>query len=204
MGKTLNEIVADVRLDLHDTDSTAYRWPDAVLQRCVERARARLQEVLPRERTADLTATAGTRAYGLGGIGDLLWVERVQFDALGHRWPPLWTPFEVWAGTLTLLLAVPPAGGETARLYYAGAQVVDGTGNTFPPEAEHRLAVGAAVYAALEAGVGALGRFGASERTPDQWRAWLEERLAAWDAALTALRQTTATRGLPYAGGWAI
>lgn len=202
MGKTLTQIVADVRVDLRDTDSANYRWSDAALQRAVDRARARLQTVLPRERTAELTAQAGVREYALAGIADLLWVERVAFDAATGAYPPRWTPFEVWNGSLMLLMSAAPRGGETIRLYYAAAHVVDGTGNTLPPEVEPLLAVGAAVYAALEAGVAAIGRYGASEGTPRDWQAWLEARLAWWEGAIERLGRARAQAGLTFAGGW--
>ena len=83
MSKTLAQLLADLRLDLNDTDSSAYRWSDAALTACLDRARTRLQAAIPRGRTTTLTATAGTRTYALTGVADLLWLERVTLTPAG-------------------------------------------------------------------------------------------------------------------------
>ena len=53
----LSDLRNQVRKDLHDEDSSGYRWTDAVLNRHIERALAELSAACPR--TATTTINAG-------------------------------------------------------------------------------------------------------------------------------------------------
>ncbi len=57
---SLATIRADVRKDLHDEDSSAYRWADAVLDRHPKRALREYSLVSPLEQKAGRSATRAT------------------------------------------------------------------------------------------------------------------------------------------------
>ena len=60
---TLTDVETQVRQDLNDTDATGYRWPTAILDRCIARALKEYSFVWPRLQGIVLPVTPGVRAY---------------------------------------------------------------------------------------------------------------------------------------------
>jgi hypothetical protein len=181
---TLADIRARVRKDLHDDPEE--RWSDDQLDRHITRALADVSLAIPRELTADLATTPGSRDLSLAPLAGLIEVEAVEFPA--GLFPPARVGFSRWAGTLTIHTERPPAG-EDARLYYSAAHTLDGAGSTLPPEFEDILALGAGAYAALELASFTADRLNIGGPA-------VPERHAAWGrAAMTAFRQLLGQHG---------
>lgn len=60
---TISNMETAVRQDLNDTDATNYRWPAAILDRCIARAVKEYSFVWPRLQGLVLAVTPGVRAY---------------------------------------------------------------------------------------------------------------------------------------------
>jgi hypothetical protein len=60
---TLADVETQVRQDLNDTDASTYRWPTAILDRCIARAVKEYSFVWPRLQGIVLPVTPGVRAY---------------------------------------------------------------------------------------------------------------------------------------------
>ncbi|MFI5267731.1 MAG: hypothetical protein ACHQ7M_10185 [Chloroflexota bacterium] len=60
---TLSDMETEVRQDLNDTDGTNYRWPTAIVDRCIGRAVKEYSFVWPRLQGIVLPVTPGVRAY---------------------------------------------------------------------------------------------------------------------------------------------
>lgn len=184
---TLADIRTRVRKDLRDTDAANYRWSDTQLDRHIERALGDLSLAIPREATATLATTPGSRELSLGALSGLLDLEAVEYPA-GH-YPPTYIGFSRWASTLTLHTETVP-NGENARLYYTARHTLDGSGTTVPPEFEDLLAMGAAAYAANEQAAYLTNRVSTDGSAPEDFRALA----LAWETAFRQLLATYARR----------
>ncbi|MBV8086911.1 MAG: hypothetical protein JO247_19055 [Chloroflexi bacterium] len=60
---TLTDVETAVRQDLNDTDPTNYRWPTAILDRCIARAVKEYSFVWPRLQGIVIPVVPGVRAY---------------------------------------------------------------------------------------------------------------------------------------------
>ncbi len=76
---TLADVRARVRQDLHDEDSTAYVWTDAVLDRHITHAVNDYSVDAPLEQKSTVTTTAGIRDISISSLADLVAVERVEW-----------------------------------------------------------------------------------------------------------------------------
>ncbi len=144
---TLADIRSRLRTDLRDTDSNAYRWADAVLDRHIAHALEDLGLAVPRELSATLATTAGSREVSTSSLTGLIDVEAVEFPT--GQFPPVYVGFSYWAGTLHLHTDEPPDGSD-AKVWYVARHVLDGSGSTVPVHLEDVLLMGAAAYALLE------------------------------------------------------
>jgi hypothetical protein len=144
---TLSDIRTRVRKDLRDTEPTTQRWTDTQLDRHIERALHDLDRFVPREATATIATTAGSRDISLASVTGLIDIDAVEFPV--GDYPPGYIQFSRWDDTLTLLVDSLPAG-QDLKLYHTAAHVLDGSGSTVPAHLEELLAIGAAGYAALE------------------------------------------------------
>ncbi len=172
-----------VRRDLHDEDSSNYRWTDAELDRHIGRAVKELSLAAPLEAKATLTATAGSRDLSLASLADRVVVEAIEYPV--DEYPPSYTPFSIWGDTLTLLVDTAPLGGESVNVFYGRLHTLDATTSTIPTSLEDVVATGAAAYAALEWASFATNRVNVGG--PDVWRqylVWGQERLAEFARAL--------------------
>jgi len=168
-----------VRRDLHDEDSSSYRWTDDEIDRHVERAVKELSLAVPLESKATLSTTEGSRDLSLASLTDLVVVEAVEYPV--DEYPPSYTPFSVWADTLTLLVDSIPLAAQEVRVYYGSLHTLDATTSTIPAALEDLVATGAAAYAALEWATFATNRVNVGGS--DVWRqylVWGQERLAAF------------------------
>ena len=177
----LDTMRARVRTDLRDP--SAERWDDATLDRHIQHALGELSLAAPREVTATLTTTAGSRDLDLSGLAGVIAVDGVEFPA--GQYPPAFVPFAIWGDTLTLELAGAPLDGEEVNVRYSAAHTLDDEGTTVPDALHDLVATGAAAYAAIEWASYATNRINVGG--DDVWRrylAWGQDRLASFSRAL--------------------
>jgi hypothetical protein len=184
---------ARLRTDLHDEDSSAYRWTDGELDRHIQRAVREFSLALPLEAKTTLATTPGSRDIAIGSLGDLVAIEAVEYPA--GQYPPSYARFSVWLNTLTLLVEVTPSAAEDVVVYHTKLHTIDGTSSTVPARFEDVIASGAAGYAAVEWSSFATNRVNLGGR--DVWReylAWGQERLAEFQRALARHGRRNAVR----------
>ncbi len=148
MPTTIATIRARVRQDLHDEDSSAYRWTDAVLDRHIGRAAGEYSLHAPLEQKSTLTTTGGSRDISVASLAGLIEVEAVEWPV--GEFPPRRVGFSSWETTLTLDVTGAPAGVENVYVYWTRAHTLDGVTSTIPAAHEDLIALGAAAYAALD------------------------------------------------------
>lgn len=179
---TLADIRSRVRTDLHDTDSGAYRWSDDDLDRHIARALDDISRAIPREDSATLATTPGSRDLSLGSLSGLIEVEAVEYPA--GEYPPSYVAFASWEGTLTLH-SVPAPDGSDARVFYTARHTLDGSGTTLPGYLEDLAATGAAAYAAMEWSAFAIDRLNTGgQAVAAEYRSWARARLTAFQQLL--------------------
>ncbi len=189
----LSELRGRIRKDLHDEDSSSYRWADAALDRHIDHALRELGEATPQQAKATLQTGAGSRELSMASLTGLIAVEAVEYPT--GLYPPAYVPFSLWGGTLTLLTERVPSSGEQVNVYYGKAHVVDANGSTAPAHLEDLLAMGAEAYAALEWASYATNRVNVGGA--DTWREyqlWGQERLASFLAGLARHGRRNAVR----------
>ncbi len=177
----LDTMRARVRTDLRDP--SAERWDDATLDRHIARALADLSLAAPREVTATLATSGGSRDLDLAGLTGLIAVEGVEFPV--GQYPPAFVPFAIWGDTLTLDTDGAPLEGEEVHVRYSASHALDGDGTTVPDALHDLVATGAAAYAAIEWASYATNRVNVGG--DDVWRrylAWGQDRLASFSRAL--------------------
>lgn len=172
---TLSDIRTRLRIDLGDPASD--RWDDDALDRPIAHALSELSAAAPRELTATLATTPGSRELSLTSIGGLIEVEAVEYPV--DRFPPCYVRFATWEGTLTLHTATAPEGGD-ARLSCTVAHTLDDDGTTLPSLLEDVLLTGAAAYAALELSSATIERLNLNGATPEAYAALARARLTAF------------------------
>ncbi len=100
MPTTIATIRARVRQDLHDEDSAAYRWTDAVLDRHIGRAAGEYSLFAPLEQKTTLTATPGSRDVSIASLSGLIEIEAVEWPV--GEFPPRRVAWSQWQTTITL------------------------------------------------------------------------------------------------------
>jgi hypothetical protein len=189
-----------VRKDLHDTDDSAYRWDDAQLDRHIGHALDDLSLHAPRQLSATMTTTAGSRDLSLSEFEGLIEVERVEFPA--GFYPPCTVGFQRWGDTLSLQVERLPAG-EDARLVYTGRHTLDATSSTVPAELESTLAMGAAAFAVLERAAFTPEQLNTGGDTvPGQLFAWAKAREVAFRQLLLAHGRSRRVRQAALSRPW--
>jgi hypothetical protein len=148
MPTTIATIRARVRQDLHDEDSSAYRWTDAVLDRHIGRAVQEYSLHAPLEQRSTLTTSAGSRDLSIASLTNLVGVEAVEWPA--GQFPPRYVAFSRWQTTLTMDVVSAPAAVENVYVYWTKLHTLDGSTSTIPVAHEDLVAIGAAAYAALD------------------------------------------------------
>lgn len=182
-----------VRRDLHDEDALNYRWTDNELDRHIGRALGEVSVASPREMKAALTTTAGSRDLSLATMAGMVAIEAVEHPT--GLYPPSYVRFNVWSGTLTMLVDSAPSGGQGVNVYYGAAHTLDATSSTLPVSLEDLVATGSGAYAALEWASFATNRINVGG--VDVWRQYLEwgqDRMAAFMRGLAQLSRKNAVR----------
>jgi hypothetical protein len=174
---------ARVRKDLHDEDSTSYRWTDDILDRHIARAVYDFSLSIPREAKATLQTTPGSREIDISSLSDRVSIEAVEYPV--DQYPQVFVRYQLWGNILTLLVDSEPSAAENVYIYYSRQHTLDATTSTLPPHLEDLVALGAAAYAALEWANYAQNRVNVGG--DDVWRrylVWGRERMAQFHKEL--------------------
>ena len=147
MAANIAAIRALVRKDLHDEDSAAYRWTDAVLDRHIGRAVADYSLAAPLEQTATFAATPGSRDI-THNLVNLVNIEAVEWPV--GEFPPRRVGFSVWEATITMDVVNAPSAADSVRIYYTMMHLLASGSSTIPPAHDELITEGAAGYAALD------------------------------------------------------
>lgn len=181
----LPEMRSRARQDLHDEDAAAYRWTDAELDRHIQHAVRELGLVVPREVRSTLATTTGSRDLSLASLTDLVHVEAVEYPV--DKYPPVYVPFSLWAGTLSLLIDGAPSGAESVYVFHGRLHTLDATTSTLPSPLEDLVAAGAEGYAALEWASFATNRVNVGGTDVGRrYQAWGRERLDSFLSGLAS------------------
>jgi hypothetical protein len=171
----LAEMVALVRKDLRDEDSSNYRWTDDELERHIGRAVMEFSEQIPLPATAIIATTADARDIDISSLNDRVTVEAVEYPA--GKTPPRYQRFSIWGDTLTIVSGREP-DGSNCSVYYGAIHTLDGDGSTIPTKYEDLITTGTCGFAAIAAAVGAINKVNAGGATaPEDFRLWGSERL---------------------------
>ena len=174
---------ARLRADLHDENTSSQRWVDATLDRHIARAVQELSLAAPRERTATVTTSAGSREVSIASLVDRVTIEAVEYPA--GQYPAAYADFSVWGDTLTLLVSGTPGASESVIVRYGALHTLDTSSTTIADRLVDLVAAGAAAYAAIEWASYATNRINVGG--DDTWRhyhTWGQERLAAFSKGL--------------------
>ena len=156
MAANIAAIRSAVRKDLHDEDSAAYVWTDAVLDRHIGRAVTDYSIADPLEVKSTLTTTAASRDVSISTLTPLVAVEAVEWPV--GEFPPRRVGFAVWSMTLTMDVVAAPAGVENVYVYWLKQHTLDASSSTIPQADDDLIALGAAGYAALDRAVYAINK----------------------------------------------
>lgn len=193
MAANITVIRANVRKDLHDEDSSNYRWADAVLDRHIGRAVAEYSVADPLEQKTALTATPGSRDISIATLTDLVDVEHVEWPA--GEFPPQLVGFSLWQTTLTLDVVNAPSAAGNVNVYWTKLHTLDGTTSTVPARFDELIAEGAAGYAALDWTSFATNRINTGgDDVWGRYKAFADERLRQFRATLARLGRNNTVR----------
>ena len=144
---SLTSIRGDVRKDLHDEDSSAYRWADAVLDRHIKRAVREYSFHNPLEQKTSLQTQSNARDVDVTSLTPRVRIVAAEYPT--GEYPPSFVPFSLWGDTLTFDLEGAPAGTPSVNVYWHKVHSINGS-TTFPATDDDVVATGAAGFAALE------------------------------------------------------
>lgn len=190
---TLTEMRSRLRIDLHDEDSSDYRWTDDQLDRHLGRAVRELNGAQPRPDAATIQTGPDGRSVSLTSLSDLVRVEAVEFP-VGES-PPSYVDFRHRGATLDLIAEEPPKADESVKVLYGRLHTLDATTSTIPPHLEELVITGAAGYAAMDLSGHAINSINMGG--PDTWRhflVWGQEKLAHFRQGLADLSRRTSLR----------
>ena len=171
----LTEMRTIVRRDLHDEDSSNYRWTDSELDRHIAHAVTDFSESVPLEQKATKATSEGSRDIDISDITGLVMVEAVEYPV--DKFPARYQRFAVWNDTLTLLGESIP-DGTNAYIYYGKLHTLDVQSSTIPAKHEDLVVTGACGYAAMEWAVYAINRINAGgNQAAGDLLNWSKERL---------------------------
>jgi hypothetical protein len=176
MAANLAAVRTLVRRDLHDEDSSNYRWTDSVLDRHIVRAAGEYSLHAPLEQKTTLTTTAGSRDVSIASLAGLIEIAAVEWPA--GEFPPRLLGFARWQTTITLDSTNAPVGVENINVYWYKAHTLDGSSSTIPAIHDDIVAAGAAAYAALDWMSYAVNRINTGgDDVHDRYRRLAVERL---------------------------
>ncbi|MFA5317245.1 MAG: hypothetical protein WC369_07490 [Dehalococcoidales bacterium] len=188
----LSEMRTAVRRDLHDEDSSNYRWSNDEIDRHIARVVGEFSEHLPYEQKATLVTASGSRELDIASLTDRVMVEAVEYPV--DKFPPEYRRFSLWGDTLTMLGDEVPDGGN-AYLYYGKRHTLDTQGTTIPNLYHDLVAAGAAGYAAIQWAAYAINQVNVGGHlTPREFLDWGKERLAFFQSELKRLGRRNRVR----------
>jgi len=188
----LSDMRTLVRRDLHEENSSSYRWTNDELDRHIAHAVKDFSEAIPYEQKATKATTAGSREVIIATITDRIMVEAVEFPV--DKFPKRYQRFSLWADTLTLLGDEIP-DGSNAYIYYGKIHTLGSSSSTIPTVYEDLVAAGTAAYAAMEWSIYAVNRVNTGGMpTPEQFMNWGRERLSYFRQELRRLGRKNQVR----------
>ncbi|OGO24804.1 MAG: hypothetical protein A2Z28_01590 [Chloroflexi bacterium RBG_16_51_9] len=171
----LSDMRAMVRRDLHDENSSNYRWTNDEIDRHIAHAVRDFSEAVPYEQKATKATTSGSREINIATITDRIMVEAVEYPI--DKFPKRFQRFSLWADILTLPGDEVP-DGSNAYIYYGKLHSLGASSSTIPSMYEDLIAAGAAGYAAVEWAIYAVNRVNVSGLPAlDGFLNWGRERL---------------------------
>ncbi len=190
---TLTEMRNRLRIDLHDEDSSDYRWTDAQLDRHLGRALRELSAAQPRPDVTTIQTGADGITLSLATQTELVRVDAVEFP-VGES-PPSYVDFFLRGATITLLTGERPDAGEAVKVHYGRLHTLNATTSTIASHLEELVLTGAAGYAAMDLSGHAINSINVGG--PHTWRHFLEwgqENLARFHQGLSDLSRRTSMR----------
>ena len=137
---------------------------------------------MPRELTATIATTPGSRELSVATLTALVEVQRVEYPV--GDFPPCLVRFTQWGETMLLDLSTAPDGSDATVDYTAG-HTLDDAGSSLPPRFEELLVMGASAYAVLEQSVATIdGLNTGGPAVPEQFAASARARLTAFGQLL--------------------
>ena len=171
----ISDMRAIVRRDLHDENSSNYRWTNDEIDRHTAHAVRDFSEAVPYEQKTTKATTSGSRDVNISAITDRITVEAVEYPV--DKFPRQYQRFSLWADTLTLLGDEVP-DGSNAYIYYGKLHSLGTSTSTIPAMYEDLIADGAAGYAAVEWAIYAVNKVNTGGLpAPDGFLNWGRERL---------------------------
>ena len=193
MAANISAIRANVRKDLHDEDSSNYRWTDAVLDRHIGRAVVEYSIADPLEQKTTLTATPGSRDLSIAALTNVVDVENVEWPS--GEFPPRLVGFSLWQTTLTLDTVRSPSAADNVNVYWTKLHTLDGSSSTIPPRFDELITEGAAGYAALDWTSFATNRINTGgDDVWGRYKAFADERLRQFRTDLARLSRNNTVR----------
>ncbi|MBI2851409.1 MAG: hypothetical protein HYX80_10320 [Chloroflexi bacterium] len=188
----LSDMRTLVRRDLHDENSSNYRWNNDELDRHIAHAVKDFSEAIPYQQKATKATTAGSREIDIASITDRINVEAVEYPV--DKFPKRYQRFSLWADSLTLLGDEVP-DGSNAYIYYGKLHTLGVSTSTIPAMHEDLIAAGAAGYAAVEWAIYAVNLVNIGGLpTPEQFLGWGRERLTYFRQELRRLGRKNQVR----------
>lgn len=193
MAANISTIRGYVRKDLHDEDSSAYRWTDAVLDRHIGRAIADYSLAAPLEQRTTIAATPGSRDISIASLANLVDVEAVEWPV--GEFPPVRVGYSLWGTTLTMDVVAAPTGADNVYVFWTRAHTLDGSSSTIPPAHDELITEGAAGYAALDWTSFATNRVNTGgDDVWGRYKAFADERLRRFRADVARLGRDNTVR----------
>lgn len=190
---TIATIRARIRQDLHDEDSSAYRWTDAVLDRHIGRSANEYSLHAPLEQKTTLTATPGSRDLSVASLVNLIDIEAVEWPV--GEFPPRRVGWSEWQTAITLDVVNPPNAADNVYIFWTKPHTLDGSGSTLPVAHEDIIAAGGAAYAALDWTSYAANRINTGgDDVWGRYKAFGEERLRYFRGELTRIARRNTVR----------
>ena len=179
----LVEMRARVRQDLQDEDPADYHWTNDQIDGNVLRAATEYSNVRPIEQESDVATTANDQELDVTGLADLVRVVQIEFP-IGYR-EPHYQRFSFYAGKVHM---IDKGTGDNARVRWHRKHVLAVGSTTIPVEHDEVIILGATGYLAKSAAAYTVDRASIAGRWGNiNYRAWGEERLGRYDAALATL-----------------
>jgi hypothetical protein len=191
----LTELRQAVRLALRDEDASAQVWSDAVLDRHVLDALARLQARWPAVESIPFVVPAGPAAWSPPYPASYLWTEAVEHpvDSRPRRFVPFREEGVQAAPSICPRGCAPIPGGTTVRLWFARAYALDGASGEQPRQLDPAIVLGATLFACRDQAIALAPRL-VSPETVRAYREMADRLQREWDVEL---RRAAAAAGAP-------